>query len=1007
MHSLSLPPTRRRLARVVSALALLLLPAVAAAQGRGTVTGTVIDGGSQQPLTGAQIQIVGTTFGGASNDRGRFAIPNVPAGPATVRIARIGYGPVTRTVTIAANDTARIDVELKVASVQLDQIVITGTAGTQVRRAQPAVVAAVDAADLVKTAPVTSVSEVLQSRVPGVSVQRNDGTSGTAQTIRIRGASSINLSNEPLVFIDGVRADSRTQSPGGNRGGGCSGCDIGGQATSRLNDIPPEDIESIEVVKGPAAATLYGADASAGVIQIITKRGAMNSGGLRQNVNVEYNSIDPNYDPPSNYAACRASDVTDPAATLCYQKAVGTIVSDNPLVREHVLNNGTRGAVTWSGQGGGPNFGYYVSTNYDHEVGTLPSNDVLRKSGRLNFHFQPRADVIVDAGYGVLWNDIRLPDQGNNPYGFQGALISSPLTVGKANNGWNGAFRDAAAIAAIDSRVNVVRNTPTIDLKWSPSTMFTNSLTVGADLSGTSTSRLVPRSDIGAYSANDNVGHVTENRRSDNTYTLSYLGDLKHTLPKFTSWEADLSFGAQIVDLEQSTVTAEGFGLASNTARAVSAAAVQSGTEGTTTTRSVGYIGQLQLAHANRLFVQLGARVDQANTFGNNVDHFFLPKVGVSYVVSEEPALKPYLGWASQLRLRASYGTTGRAPLPGTAQATYAPCSYLDGSTIRQGVCLSNPGNSELRPEKGTEFEGGFELGVLNDRAGLEATYFRKQTSDLLLTQVLPTSLGFSQNKTSNIGGVRNDGVELALHAQLIDRRRFGWDTRISTNTLRNVVTSLGDLPLTPGGNQVGFPLSPWTGWRVHSVDLARGVAILGDSLEYLGNKLPKWEGSFFNSFSFGQAIRLSAQLDWKEGFFVNNNTQSFREKTNAVALERVDTTVLSPSERLRRFGPYRTATKDSVVTSGSVSSPYIQDGSFMRLREVSLSFQIPDRYLSVARVRGATLTLAGRNLNLWKRGYQGPDPEIHSNTFSSTDQADFLQLPQARRFVVRFAFQP
>ena len=188
---------------------------------------------------------------------------------------------------------------------------------------------------------------------------------------------------------------------------------------------------------------------------------------------------------------------------------------------------------------------------------------------------------------------------------------------------------------------------------------------------------------------------------------------------------------------------------------------------------------------------------------------------------------------------------------------------------------------------------------------------------------------------------------------------------------------------------------------------VARGVAILGDSLEYLGNKLPKWEGSFFNSFSFGQAIRLSAQLDWKEGFFVNNNTQSFREKTNAVALERVDTTVLSPSERLRRFGPYRTATKDSVVTSGSVSSPYIQDGSFMRLREVSLSFQIPDRYLSVARVRGATLTLAGRNLNLWKRGYQGPDPEIHSNTFSSTDQADFLQLPQARRFVVRFAFQP
>jgi TonB-linked SusC/RagA family outer membrane protein len=995
---------RRRSALLL--LAFLAAPAALAAQ-RATIVGLVIEAGSRQPIPNAQLQITGTQLGGATNDRGRYLIPNLTPGTITIRVTRIGFSPQSRTITAAAGDTVHADFQLTIATVQLDQVVVTGTAGTQVRRAQAAVIADIDAADVVKTAPVTSVAEVLQSRVPGVSVQRNDGTSGTGQTIRIRGASSINLSNEPLIFIDGIRADSRSSSPGNNRGGGCSGCDIGGQATSRLNDIPPEDIESIEVVKGPAAATLYGSDASAGVIQIITKRGKMNSGALEQSISTEFNTIDPNWTPPSNYAACTATNVADATSTLCFQKPVGTIVTDNPLVRDHVLNNGSRSAVNWSGRGGGPTFGYYTSASYDHEGGTLPSNSVLRKSGRINFHFQPLSTVIVDAGYGVLWDDTQLPDQGNDPYAFEAALISSPVTLGGVNNGWQSPFRNAAAIAAIDSRVNVVRNTPTIDIKWAPFARFTNSLTVGGDLSSQSTSRLVPRSDIGAYSANDNVGHVLENRQSYNQYTLSYLGNVKTSFLNLKDWESDVSFGSQIVDQELSTVTAEGFGLASNTARAVSAAATQSGTENTSTARQVGFYGQLQLSHANRLFLQAGARVDQATGFGENVKHFFLPTVGASYVISEEPFFRDHMGAISQLRLRAKYGTTGRAPPIGAAQATYAPCSYLDAGVIRQGVCLSNPGNPNLKPEKGTEFETGFDMGVLHDRVGLEVTYFRKVTKDLLLTETLPPSLGFAQNRQSNIGSVLNDGVEVSLHTQLVDTRHFGWDMRIATNTLRNKVLDLGNLPLTPGGNQPGFPLSPWTGWKVHSIDAARGIAILGDSIEYLGNKLPRWEGSFFNGFNFGSAIRLSAQLDWKAGYFVNNNTASFREKSTPVAQNRVDTTALSLAERIARFGPYRTATKDSVVTSGSVTSPYIQDGKFLRLRELSLSIQIPDRYLVRSGVHGATVTFAGRNLSLWKGAYEGPDPEVHSNAFNGTDQADFLQLPQARRYVVRFAFQP
>jgi TonB-dependent starch-binding outer membrane protein SusC len=194
----------------------------------------------------------------------------VPAGAREVRVQLIGYGTQTQAVTVAAGETAAVEIALAQTAVALDEVVVTGTAGRQERRAQAAVVATVPAATIVETSPISTVSDILQARTPGVSMIQMSGTSGTAQHIRIRGAASLTLSNEPLIFIDGVRMDSRIQETFW----------VGGQLSSRLNDIRPEDIESIEVVKGPAAATLYGADASAGVIQIIRFYGFLGGGML-------------------------------------------------------------------------------------------------------------------------------------------------------------------------------------------------------------------------------------------------------------------------------------------------------------------------------------------------------------------------------------------------------------------------------------------------------------------------------------------------------------------------------------------------------------------------------------------------------------------------------------------------------------------------------------------------------------------------------------------------------
>ena len=342
----------------------LLLPAGLAAQ-EAQITGTVRNQ-SLEPVRGASVLVRGLDMdlGTVTNDAGvyRIRVPNGAGRTVTLAVEVIGYRSAEVQVTLGAGMT-RQDITLVEQAISLDEIVVTGTAGRQSRRAQSAVVSTLDATDIAEVAPVSSVGQLLQSRLPGVSVQQAGGTVGGTQVIRMRGQASIALSNEPLVFIDGVRADSRTTQVYG----------VGGQQGSRLNDIRPEDIESIEVIKGPAAAALYGADASAGVIQIITKRGSENA-GFTQSVSVETSRSDWNYwDIPENWAACSAGAVAT-EGNPCFGQAEGTLVSDNPIERADALETGERFAVNWSGQGGGDNHSYYLSIGGDRASGAFANS---------------------------------------------------------------------------------------------------------------------------------------------------------------------------------------------------------------------------------------------------------------------------------------------------------------------------------------------------------------------------------------------------------------------------------------------------------------------------------------------------------------------------------------------------------------------------------------------------------------------------------------------------------
>src|SRR2546427_3875345 len=691
---------RANIGAVLALGALLVAPSLLAQQ-TAAVQGTVTDGASGDPSSAAVVAIVGTTFQGVTNVLGNYRIAGVPAGAITIQVRRIGFKTLSAPVTLAEGQEFAGNYALTASVMQLEEIVVTGTAGRLERKAQAATVTDVDVAGLRQVAPTPTVANVLQSRIPGVSVTAASGTSGASSQIRVRGASSISLSNEPLVYIDGIRVNSQ----------GAPQFFTGGQSYERLNDLEPGDIESVELVKGPVAATLYGADASPGVIQIITKRGRPGTGKFTQSLNFDYNSIDRNFTPRTNYGRCSVANDTTANNLLCFGKGAGTLVSDNPLLRQNAFRTGQMIGVNWSGRGGGQNYGYYTSLNRESEDGVLPNNGFNRASGRVNFNWVPSPNLTLDAGVGVTVALADLPDNDNNIFGWLGnSHLGSPLTRtvnGAGPNGWFAHQRDVAAMEAINNQRQPHRTIASFTANWAARPNFTHRLTAGLDWVREEDRRFLPKNSRNSYPIN--TGQINEDRRGVERHTIDYLGNFEHKLNE--RLVSNLSFGFQLVETREEQVFATGEGLTVNSNDTVSGAASTSGGQDWVMQRSIGFIGQWQVALNNRLTGQVGLRYDNASSFGQNTHWVVLPKVGVSWVASDEPFW--HVGPVYTLRLRAAWGPTRRSPQPAWSLTAAQSLADLDASGVSSGAGPLNPGNPNLRVERGSEFEGGVDAGVL------------------------------------------------------------------------------------------------------------------------------------------------------------------------------------------------------------------------------------------------------------------------------------------------------
>jgi len=978
-------------------LGVALAPTGAAAQqvAEGSIAGRVMEAGTQQPVAGAQVLIAGTTTGAATGEDGTYRIARVPGGPARVQVRRIGYATQTQTVTVPPGGVATADFALERAAATLEQVTVTATGEEQRAREQGNVVARVELPEE-RLPAIPTFSQALAGQAPGVQVLQSGGTSGTGSRIRVRGTNSLSLSNEPLIVVDGVRVTG---------GGNSLTTSVGGQAPSRLDDFNPEEIESIEVLKGPAAAGLYGTQAANGVIQITTKRGR--AGRTRWNVYAEQGAAEDVSDFPPNYGAYYTEDgevefgcdLSSVAAGFCTQDSV---VSFNPLLNSRTtpFRTGSRTQLGLNVSGGNERINYFLSGEQDQENGVYRTNTVDRTSLRANLRAQLTNTVDATVTSGYISSDIALPGNDNTFLGYISnglAGYARPDDPGSVNqDGY-----DPLGPASLDFYRNLQdtkRYLGSIQSNWLPLPWLRLTGIGGVDLINRFDVQNLPPGRILLDPATTE-GSRTRNERQFATYTAQATGTATFDLrPELTS-TTTLSFQYQHEVNEG--VDAFGARLVAGTESLEGAVARFAIGELFTENKLAGGILTQQFGLRDRLFVSAGLRADNNSAFGQNFGTAYYPNAQVSWVASEE-AWFPRPAALSSFRLRAAFGQSGLRPGTTDALTFFDPVAARVGGIEAAGITLGGLGDPELRPEVTTEYEGGFDLAVFGERMTLNATYYSKLSRDALVERVIAPSVGVTRLRFENIGEVKNAGVELGLNARPLELPNAQLDLTVnySTNDSRLVSLRPGieQILLTGNGSQRHVPgkaPGAYFGRRITSFADTTGDGIVddiaySDTAEFLGYAQPRHLFSFTPTLSLFQVARLTALVDYRGGYKQYNSSEDFR--CGIIARCRGLNDPTTPlAEQARAFAAF----------NDGVYSGYIEDASFVRLREVSLTLSAPQALATRVNAAGLSLTLSGYNLGLWT-DYTGIDPEVNASAQSNFVQSDFLSQAPIRRFSAR-----
>ena len=1004
-------------------LASTLPPGDAAAQDTGAVQGAVREAGALRPLQSIQVYVPSLETGALTRADGTYRIEDLPVGTLEIRAEGLGFASASRTVEIVPGGSITVDFSLGTSAISLDEIVVTGTGVATERRKLGNSLATIDERALDR-APITTVSEALLGRDPGVVGLPSGGLVGEGARIRIRGTGSLSQSNEPIVYVDGVRIDN---------GGGFSG-DVGGGggSPSRLDDINPASIERVEILKGAAAATLYGTEASNGVIQIFTKRGA--AGDTRWNLDLEQGfSRYPEERYKAHAGFARTPERAAELSAFWGQDIRPWEVFEVDLV-PRLFETGSSTSTTLSVSGGNDAVTYYVSGRFTGEDGPFTANGYLQQNDGLpraedvgekrqfdaNLSFVPASDLQLRVTSLYTERYLSVPNNNNNTLGPTTSVIrSKPELASAANPTGDPVFTTVREVLHRFSEQDVRRFAGSLSARYSPIRELGFDATVGLDVVAQQDSHTIPFGwNVDGVSQQDPTGERRVGDRNRRRLTVDLKSNWSRDLAE--AWSASVVVGAQQVRTETRELGGTGQDFSGPGLDVAGAGASQTLSEARLSEVSGGVFAQGQLGFRDWVFLTLGGRYDRHSAFAEQTGWAFYPKASLSVVPSDWESWDAPLG-VSSFRVRAAIGQSGLQPGAFDRLTTYSPLASESGA----GVVPSNLGNPDLRPEVSTEWELGSEIGLAGDRVGLEVTYWTRSVEDLLVSRQFAPSGGFRATQLDNIGEMKAWGIETGIDASLVRRPSFSLDVFANASYLSERITDLGGAPPIKIGYyryriwlKEGYAPGAFFGPKLvdapNPVDVNRDgaadsdaellaflsqprapeeIRVLladedgdGDLLDhYLGKPNPDWQGSFGADVGLPGGLSLSALFEHRTGdVHVHNLTGAFQRSSggagrNIREAAQVEATLLDPaSTPEERLDAARTWANNLAALSPQDGLGEVEPADWLRLRELTLRYSVPTSLAQRLGAASIDLSVAGRDLALWTR-YDGVDPELNA----------------------------
>ncbi len=1025
--------------------ALLIAPSVMFAQ--GSIAGHVVDSVSGASLPGVRVSVVNTNLAGTTNADGRYIIREVPAGRTSIRAIRVGFVAQTLPVNVVSGQTTTVDITMNAAVIKLQEMVTTATGVQRRIEVGNSVANLGDISKKVETAPVSSLSDLIVGKTPGVSVLQGNMI-GSAPVVKIRGLNSLSLNNDPIYVIDGVRMNSSNTSVG-----------FTGTRVSYLAQLDPNEIQSVEIVKGPSAATLYGTDAANGVIVITTRKGS--AGPTQWTWFGEAGAIDDRNTYPTQYADW-GHDPTTNALKRCVLVTVGqgSCVIDSTTSYNALrapgstpLQLGTRKEVGMNAAGGTSAVRFFVSGDVQNEIGPfhMPvfAQQTLDTMGtkirgewlnpeafqsenfRTNLSAAMTRNVDLNMNAGWINTNQRLPQADNNIYsvyysayngpGFNfkstapssSGLAYNPIgSLGENKNGY-GVYSPAQIFQYVPES-GTQRFIGSSDATWRPFSWMTNRGTIGLDHAGRNDFRLCRFGDC-PNSGTLRQGLVFDQQTNDRNLSAKLITT---STWQATGWSVlKTTFGFDYNNLEEDFVQANGTLLPPGAQNVNQAAIKNASTQLQTVNKTLGLYAQEEIALRDRLFLTGAIRTDQNSAFGTNFQRVYYPKASLSWLLSDESFFK-HPDFMNTFRLRMAYGASGVQPGATTALQTFnALTANLAANTSGSATGSDTPGliaaalgNPALKPERSSEFEGGFETNLFSSRMNVDFTYYNKKTKDALIAQPIAASAGASSlTITRNLGSVQNTGVELQITTTIVDNPNFGWDLTLGGSHNTNKILSLGlDANGKPnptigtgttrdsvGLSVNGFFAHPYTYSDLnHDGIITPNEVTVSSKYAYYGYSQPRDIGSVQNGIDlFGRRIHLQALLDYRGGATLYNQSTSFYcQQTSTCADVTLPGTSLAAQARL-------VALRYATAPNPTTAAGYLENGQFWRLRELSATVMLPTKFAQSIRAHDASILFAGRNLHVWTK-YTGVDPE--SNYSTGDVQTDFSTTAPRTYYIAR-----